>query len=43
MNPAHGRAVERARGAEATSEHDKPQEQEQEQDTHWVTIDGRHV
>ena len=40
MNPGYGRAVERARGAEPAS---RQREQEQDQDAHWVTIDGRHV
>jgi hypothetical protein len=35
MNPAYGRAVERARDAEATSE--------QVSGEHWVTVNGRHI
>lgn len=41
MNPAYGHAVERARGAEATSNQHEPQQQDA--NAHWVTIDGRHV
>jgi len=41
MNPAYGLAVERARAAQAASNHHDPQKQDQ--DAHWVTIDGRHV
>jgi rare lipoprotein A (peptidoglycan hydrolase) len=40
INPAYGRALERARAAG-----DPPDRQEPlgDSDTHWVTIDGRHV
>jgi hypothetical protein len=41
MNPAYGRAVQRARAAEAASEHDESGQQQP--GTHWVTIEGRHV
>src|SRR5208282_1917074 len=41
MNPAYGRAAERARGSEAISEQDNPQDEEL--GDHWVTINGRHV
>jgi hypothetical protein len=41
MNPAYGRAVERARASEAVSAHDDSQQQGQ--GDHWVTIDHRHV
>ena len=41
MNPAYGRALQRARAAEAASQlHETDQ---QEPGAHWVTIDGRHV
>lgn len=39
INPAHGRAVEQARAAEATSHPHQPQDP----NAHWVTMDGRHV
>ncbi len=38
MNPAHGRAVERARTVD-----NSPNEPAQQQGAHWVTIDGHHV
>jgi rare lipoprotein A (peptidoglycan hydrolase) len=38
INPAHGRALERARLAEAERD-----EQRQQQAGHWVTINGNHV
>lgn len=44
INPAHGRALERARIVQA-ARNAVPghREQEQEQSGHWVTINGRHV
>ena len=41
MNPAYGHAVERARGAQTTSNQHESQQQDEE--ARWVTIDGRHV
>jgi len=41
MSPAYGRAVEQARAAEATTNQHGPQHQDQ--NAHWVTIDGNHV
>ena len=41
MNPSNGRAVERARGGEAAPGQDR--RGQQQSDTHWVTINGRHV
>lgn len=41
INPAHGRALERARAAEGASEHGG--QHDQEPGDHWVTIDGHHV
>ena len=41
MNPAYGRALEQARAAEtASSQHAR---QQQDPNSHWVTLDGRHV
>jgi hypothetical protein len=41
INPAYGRAVERAREAESVSQH--AGSEERGQGDHWVTIDGNHV
>lgn len=41
MNPAYGRAAERARGSETMPERDNPGKEGA--GDHWVTIDGRHV
>lgn len=41
INPAHGRALEQARAAEAASNQNGPQPQDP--NAHWVTMDGRHV
>jgi|ERR1700722_3563764 len=41
MNPAYGRALERARADEEPSRHNDSDRQES--DGHWVTIDGHHV
>lgn len=41
MNPAHGRAVERARIAQTTSDH--PDSRLLDPDAHWVTLNHRHV
>ncbi len=38
INPAHGRALERARLAEAERD-----AQQQDEAGHWVTISGNHV
>jgi len=44
INPAHGRAVERARLARAERNAlPRHRNQEDEQSGHWVTINGRHV
>ncbi|MGB0036009.1 MAG: hypothetical protein WBP79_11100 [Candidatus Acidiferrales bacterium] len=43
-NPAHGRALETARAAEAASQDRAPSQHEQhDEGDHWVTINGRHV
>ncbi|MGB8525082.1 MAG: septal ring lytic transglycosylase RlpA family protein [Candidatus Acidiferrales bacterium] len=41
MNPAYGRALEHARASEEASRHNESSQQEP--DSHWVTINGRHV
>lgn len=41
VNPVYGRALEAARAADAALQHHESDQQEQ--DAHWVTIDGRHV
>lgn len=41
MNPAQGRAVERARIAQTTS--DRPDSPPLDPDAHWVTINHRHI
>jgi hypothetical protein len=41
MNPASGRAIERARAAQAISA--RQDSNHQEPSSHWVTIHGRHV
>jgi hypothetical protein len=41
MNPAYGRALEATRPAEDASQRGGPNQQDE--GTHWVTIDGRHV
>ena len=41
MNPAYGRALEDARASEEASRHNDSSQQEP--DSHWVTINGRHV
>ena len=41
MNPAAGRAIERARAAQAVSA--RQDSSHQEPSSHWVTIHGRHV
>ena len=41
VNPAHGQAVESARAADANLAQQRPQQQRQ--DGHWVTMQGRHV
>ena len=43
MNPAYGRAVEGSRAAEAERNSAAAEPERQDQDAHWVTIDGRHV
>jgi len=44
INPAQGRAVERARTAQAArNAAPRLREQDQERSGHWVTINGRHV
>jgi CHAP domain len=44
-NPAYGRALERARAAEAerTFAPERADPQQQDEDGHWVTMDHRHV
>jgi hypothetical protein len=41
LNPAYGRALEKARAGEATSS--QSGQKQRDSGAHWVTIDGRHV